>query len=1014
MMKPMVTAILVLVVSSSVWAGDDSASKSLNEAFYVASPSVEGQIPCVSSIRLTVVGQESVDGRPLVWWEMAAKLGHGGYYGVRILSERAAMTDAAGIGRIERYLYRDAAGTVLEYRDAATGKALLPAIQFGKSFLPRPAYDATYEGGFASTGSFLGHVLVRVPRFDEPAKLTFEKPTVLSLRNDLIIGPNGLHREEPKAPAKEEKYRSCTQEEVEAQIAAGMNFFGPGNDEQLSWVIDKPVFFRTTPKFPDTFYRSNWIPGNMFIDEPSVRLGWSGDIPVKTTGPEQVAEALRQRVASHYTLERRQIKLANQVDLGTLDLHYPNAVSWDTDYWSAWFQYAAGAPAVVHEGRYIGRGYGWEPEQLFGAEGLEKLTDDDQYHCLLAFLRGAARAFGGDWGTSVYPEGDPKMRVPALIKAYDMGARYLWFWTFAPNMSYDVELEVARAVSKYVAEHPRDRKTASKAGRVGIALPPGHVFSWSGTWGMDGEQRSGGGASYNDISAAFMWEGILCSRRGIPFDFLVEEPRIRDLGYERLVIVRSDGSTSVDPPWPQPRAATGLTLSFDPDAAGPGVPGIAKRDDGKNDYAVERARTITIDGNLDDWKDAHWINLTMPQHGFPDVTDAQAEVVNDLSQDRWKMHFTRYMGMTFEQTNQKLEDKYVLENTGGKGVIVTSVEPDSPAAKAGVLEGDLITGADGWPINWQFQVHQRLGRYIDRDNGKKIPFKLRRSGRYLYTRPGDLAADAAMTVDDANLYLAVRVTDDAHHQPHYERDYWKGDCVQIAFDPTLERRNDGQYGEEDLEIGFILQDERAMAWRWHGRRGQPIGPMENARITIRRDAGQTLYEAAIPLTELTPMSPDLWPGCGFNIVVNDSDSGRKRKGRLELRPTAMTRGKRPAGFATMRFAPSADQEKISAGILWRRRATEEGGYFRAVIAARSPKTAQAVVVASLQSLDSPQTPPIESRTSLSVSPQAMEHSLKLATQSPPGRYRLTIGVEAPQSRLSARDALPVYIYPRNR
>ncbi len=999
-------AICMIVMSSSTWTRADSASANVTDVFYVTSPSVEGQIPGVSNVRLAVFGRESVDGHQMVWWEMAAKLKDGSVFGVRILSEHAAMTRPDGIGRIERYIYRDTAGKVLEYRDAATGKALLPPLQFKQSFLPRPAYDAAYDGGFASAGSFLGHVLIRVPRHDEPARLTFENPVVLDLRNDLIIGPNGFHREDPKAPAKAEKYRPCTQEEVEAQMAAGMNFFGPGNDEQLSWVIDKPVFFHMTPSFPDTFYRSNWIAGPMFIDEPSVRLGWSGDIPVKTTGPEQVAEALRQRVASHYTVDRRRIKLANNVDLGTLDLDYPNAVSWDTDYWSAWFQYAAGAPAVVHEGRYIGRGYGWEPEQLFGAEGLENLTNEDQYHCLLAFLRGAARAFGGDWGTSVYPEGDPKMRVPALIKAYDMGARYLWFWTFAPNMSYDVELEVSRAVSKYVADHPRDRQAASKAGRVGIALPPGHVFSWSGTWGMEREQRSRGGASFGDISAAAMWEGILCSRQGIPFDFLVEEPRIRDLGYERLVIVRTDGNMEVTPPWPETRAAKGLELSLD----GGSVPGIRGRDDGKTDYEAERAADITVDGDLDDWKNARWINLSMKQHGFPDVTDAQAEIVNDLSQDRWKMHFTRYMGMTFEQTNQQLEDKYVLENTGGKGVIVTSVEPDSPAVKAGVLEGDLITGADGWPINWQFQMHQRLERYNSRDNGKRIPFKLRRSGRYLYSTSGDLEADAAAAIDDANLYVAVRVTDDTHHQPHYERDYWKGDCVQIGFDPTLERRSDGQYGEEDSEIGFVLQDGRSMAWRWHGRRGQPIGPIQNAAVSIRRQEAQTLYEVAIPLSELMPMSPDLWPACGFDIVVNDSDGGRKRKGRLELRFPAMTRGKRTADFATMRFAPSANTDKLSTAIVWRRRATEEGGYFRAVVAVRSPRVEKASIVARLQSLDSPQTPAVESKLQLPVSPEAAEHSLRIATQSPPGRYRLEIGVESADGVTSARDALPVYVY----
>ncbi|NLE59611.1 MAG: hypothetical protein GX616_14715 [Planctomycetes bacterium] len=186
--------------------------------------------------------------------------------------------------------------------------------------------------------------------------------------------------------------------------------------------------------------------------------------------------------------------------------------------------------------------------------------------------------------------------------------------------------------------------------------------------------------------------------------------------------------------------------------------------------------------------------------------------------------------------------------------------------------------------------------------------------------------------------------------------------------------------------------------------------MQNAAVSIRRQQAQTLYEAAIPLSELMPMSPDLWPACGFDLVVNDSDSGRKRKGRLELRFPAMTRGKRTAGFATMRFAPSANNDKFSTAIMWRRRATEESGHFRAVIAVRSPQTKQVAVVARLQSLDSPQTPAVESTFQLPVSPEAAEYSLRIATQSPPGRYRLEIWVESAAGVISARDALPVYVY----
>ena len=64
------------------------------------------------------------------------------------------------------------------------------------------------------------------------------------------------------------------------------------------------------------------------------RLGWSGGIPGNPSGPEQVAEALRQRVAAFYTTDKCRIKLANNADTGTLDLYARNRVSWETEYWS--------------------------------------------------------------------------------------------------------------------------------------------------------------------------------------------------------------------------------------------------------------------------------------------------------------------------------------------------------------------------------------------------------------------------------------------------------------------------------------------------------------------------------------------------------------------------------------------------------------------------------------------------------------------------------------------------------
>jgi hypothetical protein len=152
---------------------------------------------------------------------------------------------------------------------------------------------------------------------------------------------------------------------------------------------------------------------------------------------------------------------------------------------------------------------------------------------------------------------------------------------------------------------------------------------------------------------------------------------------------------------------------------------------------------------------------------------------------------------------------------------------------------------------------------------------------------------------------------------------------------------------------------------------------------------------------------------GFDIVVNDNDGqdAAQRKGRLELREGAMTRGKRTKEFAVMAFEPSPDLTKVSASLQWRGRAAMQGGTFRLVLAACSPETSQAEVVASLQSMDSPQTPPVVTTLRVPLTPEPQEWSLVAQTDSPPGRYALDVRVTDADGRIAAHDRLPVYVYP---
>lgn len=975
------------------------------EAYYVVSTSVEGQTPPVSKIRITVTGEQEVDARVLSWWEMIVELRGGGTFGVRILSERMPMTSPDGVGEIARYLYRDAAGKVVEYREGRTERALLPLLDFRKHFLPRVSIDAHYRNGFASCGGLMGHVLTRVPRMDDLDRVSFDDPIVLTLRSDFIIAASAEIRQPEGTDYSKDKARPYSREDYETMIDAGANLFRP-TDALMEWLKYLPVYYQSAPLLPDSFYRSNyWLP-RMYLDEPSVRLGWSGGIPNNPLGPEQVAEALRQHVAAFFTSERLRVRVKG--DLGRMDLIHPNTLSWDTDYWSAWYQLAAGAPAIVHEARYEAHNYGWHPKDLFGEEGLDGIGLAEQVNCMNGFMRGAARAFGGTWGTSGYPEGNPDFRLPAFTRAYDMGARYLWFWTHYPSMSFKVQEEIIRGVMKHASRHPRDFEQANKAAKVGIAFPSGYVFGWNGTWGMEREQHTLGGASYADISAAGLWEGIFCSLRGVEFDFLVDEARIHEMGYEQLVVVKTDGTTNVIPSRTEIRAATDLALTIDDGK----VPNVSERMKGDPDYIVKRTVGVTIDGDLSDWRGADWIELRSDKHGWPDKVDlGWFTLTNDLSNKEYNVRFKRLMGMSVVQVDDKLEAKYELDEFNGQGIVVTEVIPGSPADKAGIREGDVIVGIGPWdPIKYLFRVWQFFMAYADGRDGDELRFHIMRSGRYDFRHEGDLDADIAMAVDDEHLYLAVRVVDDVHSQRHFDWEYWKGDSLQIGFDPTRERRDYG-YGEENQEFGFILQDDETLVWRYRGRRGQALGCTDKVNAKIVRHEKETVYEAALPLAELAPMAPDLWPMCGFNIVVNDSDGKKCRKARIELRRPAMTRGKRPKDFALLRFEPSPNQEKISAALLWRKRATRQGGGFRLVLAGCSPKTRNAMVSARLQSLDSPDTDPTTATLQVQLLPEPGEVSLHVGTNSPPGRYRLTVEIQDKAGVVAATDSLPVYIYP---
>jgi hypothetical protein len=1023
--KRLLSALAALLAVCGAAAAEPARAR---EAFYLLQSGSEGEEMTVTQMLLRVTGGGTAGGRPGVWWEFTAFTRSGGAYGVRMLSERAPMTGPDGIGEVERYLYRDANGKVFEYRDTATGRALLPRVSFHEHFLPVPAADARTDEGFATAGTYLGHTLILATPAARPAPVSFENPKRLDLRSDLLIATqvSGRYDTVPLKPGDPlPKERPYTKQELEDLIDAGMNQFNDVGEHQ-AWLIEQPVFYNSAPSFPDTFYRGNFYATRMFIDEPAVRFGWDAGMPARNLrGPEQFAAALRQRVWSQTRPQER--KLAAGYAARLLELARPATNSWDTYQYSAWTQLQAGAAALIHEGRYRDRGYGWHPDAWFGEEGIDGLAFRDQMNYFNAFLRGAARAWNGDWGVSVYPEGLPRLFPDAFTQSYDMGARYLWFWTHPPVVGYATHLEVCRALKEHMKKHPRGGlREANRQGKVAIVLPAGWTIDSAGSiWGFEPDQVTRGGATYGDVALAATWEGILCSRRGVPFDFQQDAPLVADLGYERLVYVGPDAVLDARPPWTEDRAAKELRLSVEPDQGPP----VAARAAGKKaEHRIPRAAAIQVDGRHDDWKGG-WIALGAEAAGS-DLIELDIEVPNVTSDKAWSEHRQTYLGIDFAQMDKKLQKQFdmgdyhiigpdVVDETKPGisleqgAVIVTTVRDGSPCAKAGLRPGDIIRKINGRETEWHFVVWGIMEKGA-KGAPASFTFSITRNEKKRIGYAGDLAAKIALAADDAFLYAAVDVTDDVHSQPFDGWYYWQGDCVQIGLAPTLSG-TEGGYSGQDHELAFVWRDDgKAAVWRYQGRRGRPRQEIDSATIAARRDGGRTLYEAAIPLGELQPLAPDLWPVIACNVVINDHDGAGegRRKGRLELREGAMTRYKDTSKFALFGFDPSAGAQKISAAVLWRRRATPAGGFFRAVLAARSPKAGPGRVRASLQSLDAPQSPPVEASLALDVTPEPREWSLKLDTDSPPGRYALTIRVEDAQGRVAVADRLPVFVYPQ--
>jgi len=449
-------------------------------------------------------------------------------------------------------------GEALEYVEMHSGSALLPPwVDFERQFIPVAAQASRRPGEFPATCLLLGQVLSLQHVGHDAAWTAWSDVKRLALDRELLVGTgrNFKDVEGRRLPqtgqSRDYSYTNFTAADYRTMLEAGMNLFEVA-PEQEQWVRAEPVFYLrsaagTPPlRYPADLYRANYLGAAMFIDEPASIMTWDKYVVGVLTHFSDAAELIEQRTRAAFESEARysgrnwleaQLRDAG-VNLGDLRLAQKELPVWETHYDTAFYEMKGGGSGIVHEGRYQLSQFDDLVARLTGEKRPH--TTQEMLRWYYAFLRGGSRPFGKFWGTAIYGQCDPVIAPGAFTTAYDMGARYFWFWTSdrGHHVPWPEQLALARALKQYAQGHPRPSIYAArpKADRV-ILLPNGYFATYANpAWQrcLDQEGKSEESRKYHRLMGRLVKAVQECSRRGEDFDIAVDDGRPVK-GYRRVV-----------------------------------------------------------------------------------------------------------------------------------------------------------------------------------------------------------------------------------------------------------------------------------------------------------------------------------------------------------------------------------------------------------------------------------------------------------------------------------------------
>ncbi|MBN1422394.1 MAG: hypothetical protein JXP34_26700 [Planctomycetes bacterium] len=512
-----------------------------------------------------VYGPREGDG---VWWQLSVRKKDDGQ-GEPILRLRALtpgdpLAGGSAPRRFDRYILRiPETGETLDYRDVHTKRALLPAWRaFRTHFVPRRGRGSRERDGVPETAEYLGHVLTLIYVGHGVPWEPWEDVDRLDLDPELLVGTGRSFRDSelrrlPQQPERQNySYVPFVESEYPVMIEAGINLFIV-SAAQEPWVRGKPVFYLRgagkdmADRYPADLYRSNYIGPVMFMDEPSIIMVGDKNIHDTLRHFTDAAVLITRRVEARYRgagsygayrLEKGLIDLG--INFGAMRLEQSDYPAWETLYDTAYYQLAGGLAGIVHEGRYRLAPFDRAIERWTGTPKAHTARELLRYH--YAFLRGAARAFGKSWGTSIYGQCDPAISPEAVTLAYDMGARYVWFWTsdHDHHMPWPEQLELARTLRDHAKAHPRlSIRAKPPVLDLAIAIPYGYFLSLDNLWwvrALDEEGKNEASQRYARLMRRAHRAIEEALEKGEEFDITVDDGRRSFDDYKRVVRVSDE------------------------------------------------------------------------------------------------------------------------------------------------------------------------------------------------------------------------------------------------------------------------------------------------------------------------------------------------------------------------------------------------------------------------------------------------------------------------------------------